>query len=97
MRDVIHVEREPATGDAASTGSRSHDGAWDGPAIDGDSEAATLRGEVVDMAVEDARAEPLRLAPHAPQQRRSGHAERESRVVARAWDPLCAAGVASDD
>jgi biotin carboxyl carrier protein len=46
VRDVIHVEREAAMGDAGSTGSRSFDGAWDGPAIDGDS--LTALGRVAD-------------------------------------------------
>jgi biotin carboxyl carrier protein len=46
VRDVIHVERQPATGDGGSTGTRSFDGAWDGPAIDGDS--LTALGRIAD-------------------------------------------------
>lgn len=40
MRDVIHVERQPATG---APGTGSLESAWDGPAIDGDSLAALGR------------------------------------------------------
>ena len=43
MRDVIHVERRPSTGGAGPSGSGSFDGAWDGPAIDGDSLTALAR------------------------------------------------------
>jgi biotin carboxyl carrier protein len=45
VRDVIHVERRPETSDAtpAPAGSRSFDGTWDGPAIDGGSLAALGR------------------------------------------------------
>lgn len=43
MRDVIHVERQPASSDVAVTGSRALEAAWDGPAIDGDSLVALGR------------------------------------------------------
>lgn len=43
MRDVISVERHPGTGDRAADGARTMDGAWNGPAIDGDSLSALGR------------------------------------------------------
>ena len=42
MRDVIHVERQPATS-AADARPRARDGSWDGPTIDRDSLAALGR------------------------------------------------------
>jgi biotin carboxyl carrier protein len=46
VRDVIHVERQPVSGEPDGTVSRSFDGAWDGPTIDGDS--LTALGRVAD-------------------------------------------------
>ena len=43
MRDVISVERQPGAGDRPAGGSRTLDGAWNGPALDGDSLSALAR------------------------------------------------------
>jgi methylmalonyl-CoA carboxyltransferase small subunit len=43
VRDVIHVERQPASGGTADTRAPTTDGTWVGPAIDGDSLAALGR------------------------------------------------------